>query len=75
VPYTELMNADGTPKPASDLWNILSKAGLPRYAEIICVADEPGDAAINYYLLKLMGYPDVKVLRTSPSTTARPAAS
>ena len=62
VPYTELVNADGTPKAAKDLWNILAKAGVPRYAEIICVADDPGEAAVNYFVLKLMGYPDVKVL-------------
>jgi len=35
---------------------------LPRYAEIICIAHDPGDAAVNYYLLKLMGFPDVKVM-------------
>jgi 3-mercaptopyruvate sulfurtransferase SseA len=62
VPHSELLKADGTPKPAMEIWNILAKAGLPRYAEIICVADDPGDAAINYFLLKLMGFPDVKVL-------------
>ena len=62
LPYSELLNPDGTPKPAKDIWNILVKAGLPRYAEIICVADEPGDAAANYFVLKLMGYPDVKVM-------------
>ncbi len=39
----------------------LSKAGVPRYAEIICFSDEPGEAAVNYFILKLMGYPDVKV--------------
>lgn len=61
VPYTSLLNADGTPKPAKDIWSILTKAGLPRYAEIVCHADDPGEAAVNYYLLKLMGYPDVKV--------------
>ena len=62
VPYTDLLNADGTPKAAKDIWNVLVKAGLPRYAEIICYADDPGEAAANYFLLKLMGYPDVKVL-------------
>jgi 3-mercaptopyruvate sulfurtransferase SseA len=62
VPYTDLVNADGTPKAASDIWNILSKAGVPRYAEIIVYADDPGAAAVNYVVLKLMGYPDVKVL-------------
>jgi 3-mercaptopyruvate sulfurtransferase SseA len=61
VPYTDLLNANGTPKAAKDLWKILSKAGVPRYAEIICYSDEPGEAAVNYFILKLMGYPDVKV--------------
>ena len=62
VPYTELLNADGTPKAAKDLWDTLVKAGVPRYAEIISFSDEPGEAAANYFILKLMGYPDVKVL-------------
>ena len=62
LPYTDLVSADGTPKAAKDIWNILVKAGLPRYAEIICFADDPGEAAANYFILKLLGYPDVKVL-------------
>ena len=62
VPHTELINADGSPKAAKDIWAILVKAGLPRYAEIICYADEPGEAAANYFILKLLGYPDVKVM-------------
>jgi len=64
VPYTDLLNADGTPKAAKEIWNTLVKAGVPRYAEIVCVSDEPGEAAVNYFVLKLMGYPDVKVLLT-----------
>jgi 3-mercaptopyruvate sulfurtransferase SseA len=62
VPYTDLLNADGTPKAAKDLWNILARAGVPRYAEIITVSDEPGEAAVNYFIFKLMGFPDVKVM-------------
>jgi thiosulfate/3-mercaptopyruvate sulfurtransferase len=62
VPYTDLLNANGTPKAAKDIWNTLVKAGVPRYAEIISVSDDPGEAAANYFILKLMGYPDVKVL-------------
>jgi thiosulfate/3-mercaptopyruvate sulfurtransferase len=62
LPYTELLNADGTQKAAKDIWSILVKAGLSRYAEIICIADEPGEAAANYFILKSMGFPDVKVL-------------
>jgi len=62
LPYKELLNADGSPKAAKDIWRRLVKAGVPRYAEIVCFADDPGEAAVNYYILKLMGFPDVKVL-------------
>ena len=62
LPYSELLNANGTPKAAKDIWNTLVKAGVPRYAEIISISDDPGEAAANYFVLKLMGYPDVKVL-------------
>jgi 3-mercaptopyruvate sulfurtransferase SseA len=62
VPYTDLLNADGTPKTAKDIWIILSKAGVPRYAELVCFSDDPGEAAANYYILKLMGFSDAKVL-------------
>ncbi|MGE5616314.1 MAG: sulfurtransferase [Bacillota bacterium] len=62
LPYTELLNADGTPKPAAEIWKLLAKAGVSRYAEIVAYADDPGDAAANYFVLRLMGFPDVKVL-------------
>ncbi len=62
VAYTDLLNADGTPKAAKDIWTVLSKAGVPRYAELVCFSDDPGEAATNYYILKLMGYRDIKVL-------------
>ncbi len=61
VPYTDLLNADGSPKLAKDIWNIITKAGVPRYAELVCISDDPGEAAVNYYILRLMGYPDIKV--------------
>ncbi len=62
VPYTSLLNADGTPKSAKEIWNIITNAGISRYAELVCCSDEPGEAAINYFILKLMGFPDVKML-------------
>lgn len=62
VPYTDLLNADGTPKAAKDIWNILAKAGVPRYAELVCFSDDPGEAAANYFIFKLMGFPDIKLL-------------
>ncbi|MBL0141682.1 MAG: hypothetical protein IPP91_06340 [Betaproteobacteria bacterium] len=61
VPYTDLVNANGTPKAAKDIWNALAKAGLARHAEIVTIADDPGEAAANYFILKLMGFPDIKV--------------
>ncbi len=60
LPYTGLLASDGRPKPAKDLWNAIAKAGVTRYAEIVFVADEPGDAAAAIYLFRLMGFADVK---------------
>jgi 3-mercaptopyruvate sulfurtransferase SseA len=62
VPYTDLIEANGTPKAAKDIWAALTKAGVPRYAELVAISDDPGEAAANYFILKLMGYPDAKVL-------------
>lgn len=65
VPYTELLNADGSPKAAKDVWTVLSRAGVPRYGELVCVSDDPGEAAVNYYVLRLMGFRDVKLLASA----------
>jgi thiosulfate/3-mercaptopyruvate sulfurtransferase len=65
VASTDLLNADGTPKAAKEIWNILTRAGVPRYAELVCVSDDPGEAAVTYFILKLMGYPDIKILMPS----------
>lgn len=61
LPYTELLTADGWPKPAKDVWSLLAKAGVPRYAEIVVFADEVGEAAVNLFVLRLMGFGDAKV--------------
>lgn len=61
LPFTDLLNPDGTPKAAKDIWNTLSKAGVPRYAQLVCFSDDPGEAAVNYFILRLMGFPDVRV--------------
>ena len=65
IPYTDFIDKQGNPKPANDIWNLLAKAGVSRYAEIICVADELGEAAVSYVVLKMMGYADVKVMQPS----------
>lgn len=61
VPYASLLDADGAPLSAHELWGVLQKAGVPRYAELVCFAEAPGEAAVDCVVLKLMGYPDVKV--------------
>ncbi|MEJ6000041.1 rhodanese-like domain-containing protein [Paucibacter soli] len=61
LPYAQFLNADASPKPAKEIWNLLEKAGLPRYTEIVLLGDQPGAAAVNYVILKLMGFRDVKV--------------
>jgi thiosulfate/3-mercaptopyruvate sulfurtransferase len=61
LPYTSLLDANSQPKPAGDLWKAIAQAGVPRYAEIVVFSDALGEAAANYFLLKLMGFADVKV--------------
>lgn len=62
VPYASLLDASGAPKPASAIWTALTKAGVTRYGEFVLVADDPAEAAVNYFVFRLMGFPDVKVL-------------
>ncbi len=57
-----MLYGDGTPKAAKDIWKILVKAGVPRYAELVSFSDDPGEAAVGYFVLRLMGFPDVKVM-------------
>ncbi len=61
VPSADLLKPDGTPKAAKDLWTTFVKAGVSRYAELVCFSEDPGEAAVTYFILKLMGYPDVTV--------------
>jgi 3-mercaptopyruvate sulfurtransferase SseA len=61
LPYENFLNEDGTPKEAKEIWAMIDKAEVPRYTDLICFAEEPGEAAVNYFILKLMGYPVVKV--------------
>lgn len=61
LPYTQFLTADGAPRAAKDIWNMLDQAGVPRYAEIVVFADTLGEAAVNYVVLRMMGFADVKV--------------
>ena len=61
LPYSQFINADGTPKAAKEIWALLAKAGVPRYAELVLVADTPGEAAVDYVVFRLMGLADLKL--------------
>jgi len=63
MPYTAFVATDGTPKSAQEIWSQLDKAGVSRYAEIVTVADDISEAAINFVVLALMGFADVKVMK------------
>lgn len=50
-------------KDAAALYTYYGKTHkLPRLAEIVCVATDPADAALNWFALTMLGYPNVKVL-------------
>jgi thiosulfate/3-mercaptopyruvate sulfurtransferase len=61
VPYAQLLGPRGAPKPAAELWSLLARAGLPRYAEVVVLADDPGEAAVGWFVLKLMGFEHLRV--------------
>ena len=62
MPASRLVNDDGSVKPAPELWAAISKAGVPRHAQLVFVADDVGEAAMNYYVFQLMGYTNLRVL-------------
>jgi hypothetical protein len=62
LPAARFVGDDGGVRPAGELWAAISKAGVPRHAQLVFVADDLGDAAINYYVFRLMGYTNLRVL-------------
>ena len=62
LPASRLVNDDGSVKPAPELWAAISKAAVPRHAQLVFVDDDVGEAAMNYYVFQLMGYPNLRVL-------------
>jgi 3-mercaptopyruvate sulfurtransferase SseA len=62
LPASRLVDDDGSVKPAAELWAVISKTGVPRHAQLVFLADDVGEAAMNYYIFQLMGYPNLRVL-------------
>lgn len=55
LPWRDLLDAAGRPRPAGELWAVLNKAGVPRDRPISCTGDDPGEAAVVCVVLKMMG--------------------
>jgi 3-mercaptopyruvate sulfurtransferase SseA len=62
LPASRLVNDDGNVKPAPELWTAISKAGVPRHTQLVFVADDVGEAAMNYTVFQMMGYSNLRVL-------------
>lgn len=56
LPWRDLIDPAGRPRPAGELWALLNKAGVPRDRPIVCTGDDPGEAAVVCVVLKMMGY-------------------
>ena len=63
LPVRSLVGADGRLGSAHALWTQLTKAGLPRYAEVTIKAADPGEQAQALLVLQLLGHP---AARTAP---------
>jgi 3-mercaptopyruvate sulfurtransferase SseA len=61
LPYAQFLQPGGVPRPAADIWKLLDKSGVPRYAPIVLLGETAGEAAVNYVVLRLMGFADVSV--------------
>ncbi len=62
LPSSNVLAGGGILKGAPDLFTLFMKENkLTRLSEIVCIADDPADAALNWYALTLMGFPKVSI--------------
>ncbi|WP_374657531.1 rhodanese-like domain-containing protein [Inhella sp.] len=60
---SSLLQANGQPQPAWQLWETLRKVGVDRYAELLVDLPDSGEAAQLLWLLQLAGMPKVQVVQ------------
>ncbi len=63
VPYTGAAKGEiGMLDWVKVYWHFKKDNNLPKLAEIVCFADDPAEAAFNWFALKQAGYPNVTIL-------------
>ena len=61
IPWDQNLDSAGNLKNAGQLIEVYEGAGVLKYAEIVCYSDSVEDAAMTYYALRALGYPQVRV--------------
>jgi len=61
IPWGDNMYGDDKIKSAADLWGIYEEAGVSKFSEVVCYSNSIQEAAFTYFVLKLLGFPNVRV--------------
>jgi 3-mercaptopyruvate sulfurtransferase SseA len=61
VPWSSNLTEDGLLKAAGDLWTLYEDAGVELLSEIVCYSDDPAEATMTYFVLRLLRFPRVMV--------------
>lgn len=61
IPWDQNLDRKGNLKNAGKLIKVYEDTGVLKYAEIVCCSDSVKDAAMTYYALRTLGYPQVRV--------------
>jgi thiosulfate/3-mercaptopyruvate sulfurtransferase len=61
IPASDHLDASGRVRSAWELWTLYDDAGVGKFTEIVVAAESVGDATVNYYALRLLGFPMVRV--------------
>ncbi|MGM0556089.1 MAG: sulfurtransferase [Myxococcota bacterium] len=61
IPAAEHLTETGTMLSAWDLWTLYDDAGVGKFTEVVIAADSVAEATVNYFALRLLGFPMVRV--------------
>jgi thiosulfate/3-mercaptopyruvate sulfurtransferase len=61
VPWTSNLTKDGFLMPAGDLWSLYEQAEVQYFNEIICYSDDPAEATMTWFALRLLDFPRILI--------------